>query len=377
MTRIVVLGAGFGGLEAATELWKGLGPEHTITLIDKTDKFYVGFTKLWIVAGERTETQCYTDRNAIRKKGVDFVKAEVTKIEPQSQTVETAGNKFLYDYLIVALGASPTPQLVKGFENAHNLYDITQGETIHRALQNMEKGIISLIIAKPPFKCPPAPYEGAFLIDALLCKLNKREKISLRVFTPEARPLSMLGKATGDKMESFLKERNIEYHPNAKLIEIRERSVLFDSGEFQSDFTLLVPPHVVPAVVKSSGLAEGDWIEVDKRYLTTRFHRVYAIGDCTGIKLANGMLLPKAGVIAEAEAQVVAHNIVSEINGSPKEEFKGKGYCFIEVGYTKATTVEVNFFAEPNPAATPIAEPSEEFKRRKIEFEKERIARWL
>ncbi len=337
----------------------------------------MGLTKLWIVAGERTEVQCYTDRNRIRKKGIDFVKDEVVKIEPESQTVETVGNRFHYDYLIVALGANPTPQLVIGFENAFNLYDITQGETIHRALQKIEEGVVSLIIAKPPFKCPPAPYEGAFLIDALLRKLNKREKISLRVFTPELRPLFTLGKATGDRVESFLKERVIEYHPNTKLIEIREKSALFDSGEFQSDLTLLVPPHVLPSVVKSSGLAEGDWIEVDKKYLTTRFDRVYAVGDCTGIKLANGLLLVKAGVIAEAEARVVAHNIISELNGSPKEEFNGKGYCFMEVGFTKATTVEVDFFAEPNPVSTPIAEPSEENKRRKIRFEKERIARWL
>ncbi len=89
------------------------------------------------------------------------------------------------------------------------------------------------------------------------------------------------------------------------------------------------------------------------------------------------LILIFAGVIAEAEAQVVAHNIVSEMSGSPKEEFNGKGYCFMEVGFTKATTVEVDFFAEPNPVSTPIAEPSEEYKRRKIEFEKERIARWL
>ncbi len=187
----------------------------------------------------------------------------------------------------------------------------------------------------------------------------------------------MLGKATGDKVESLLEERNIQYHPNTKLIEIRDKSVLFEGGEFESDITLLVPPHVLPSVVKSSGLAEGDWIEVDRKYLTTRFDRVYAVGDCTGIKLANGLLLAKAGVIAEAEAQVVAHNIISEMSGSPKEEFNGKGYCFMEVGFTKATTVEVDFFAEPNPVSTPIAEPSEEYKRRKVEFEKERIARWV
>jgi sulfide:quinone oxidoreductase len=377
MREIVVLGGGFGGLEAVNRLRKTLGPEHRIILVDKKDKFYMGLAKLWIVAGERTEAECYTDMRLITKNGINHVKDDVIKIEPKSQTVETAGSEFRYDFLIIALGANLSPQLVNGFENGFDLYDIGQAERIHQRLQKMQRGIVSIIIAKPPFKCPPAPYEAAFLIDAFLRKQNKREKISIRIFTPEPQPLALLGKTVGDKMKYFLEERDIEYHPNTKLNQIKEKSAVFDSGEFQSELTLLVPPHVVPSVIKSSGLVEGEWLEVDKKTLKTKFDRVYAIGDCAGVKLANGMLLPKAGVLAEVEAQVVAGNISAELTGSPRQEFNGKGYCFIEVGFTKATTVEADFFAAPNPVATPLAEPSEEFKRRKIEFERERIARWF
>jgi sulfide:quinone oxidoreductase len=378
VARIVILGAGFGGLEAAIQLRKNLGPEHAITLIDKEERFHLGPTKLWVAVGERTEAGCYTDRGAIRKKGVDFVKDAVTQIEPKSQTVVTAGHRFRYDFLIVALGADPAPELVKGFENAFNLYEIAQGEKIHRELQKIEKGTISIVITRPPFKAGGAPYEAAFIIDDFLRKQKKREQLSLRLFTPEPRPLSLLGKPAGDRMESMLKERNIEYHPNSKLIAIKAKSVLFDTGELQSDLTLMVPPHVVPSVAKMSGLADhGGWIDVDRRYLSTKFEGIYAIGDCTGIRLANGHFLVKAGVIAEAEARVVANNIVSELKGLPKDEFDGKAQLISEVGLDRATMVEVDFFAEPNPVLISMAGPSEEYKRRKIEFEKERITRWF
>lgn len=377
MTHIVVLGGGFGGLEAATQLRKNLSSEHTITLIDKKDLFYLGPVKLWVIAGERTEASCYTDLNILQKKGIAFVKDEVTKIDPQLHAVETTRNKFSYNYLIMAMGAEVSPRLIKGSEHAFNLYDITQGEAINRELQKIEKGTITIVIAKPPYKAGGAPYEAAFLIDALLNKLNKREKITIRLFTPQPRPMPILGKPMAEKMEYLLKDKNVEFRPNAKLIEIKEKSLLFDSGEFSSDLTLLVPPHSLPPVIKTSGLIEGDWIEVDKEYLTTKFDKVYAVGDCTGVKLANGMSLAKAGVIAEAEAQVVAHNIISELNGSPKIKFNGKVQLILELGFAKATGLNVDFFAEPNPVPSIIAELSEEYKRKKIDFEKERLARWF
>jgi sulfide:quinone oxidoreductase len=376
MAEIVVLGGGFGGLEAVNRMRRSLGTEHKITLVDKKDKFYMGLTKLWIVVGERTEAQCYTDMKLITKKGISYLNDEVTRIDTKSKTVTTTTSKLPYDFLIIALGANPSPQLVKGFGNGFNLYDITQGQKTHKLLEKMERGVISVIVAKPPYKCPPAPYEAAFIIDAFLRKQGRRENFSIGIFTPEPQPLALLGKTVGNWIRHLLEEKGINYHPNTKLNEIEEKSAVFDVGEFPSDLTF-VPPHVVSSVVKSSGLAEGDWIEVDRRNLKTKFDRVYAIGDCVGVKLTNEMLLPKAGVLAEAEAQVVASDISAELTGSAKQEFNGKGYCFIEVGDAKATTLEADFFAEPNPVATTPANPSEEFRKGKIEFERERIARWF
>lgn len=373
--NVVILGAGFGGLEASLQLKTLLGEKCTITLVDKKKTFYMGLAKLWVITGKRSEQECYINISKIKQKGIQFVNANIQTISPKKKIVETTAGIFSYDFLIIALGADLSSE-VTGFEYAYNLYNLSQAENIHRALQTISSGVISIVVTKTPFKCPGAPYEAAFLIADYLTKEKKRGKITLQIITPEPQPLPVAGKAAGDKIRLLLEKQGIRYFPTSKLKEIKRGEIVTDEKTFTSDLTLLIPPHVVPSVVRQAGLTTTEWIDVDRDTLQTSFPNIYAIGDVALIKLGNGMVLPKIGILAEEEAKVVANTIASTVTTMPAKKFTGRGYCFIETGKEEALKVDAHFFATPAPQVY-LESPSREFYKKKIQFEKERISRWF
>ncbi len=146
----------------------------------------------------------------------------------------------------------------------------------------------------------------------------------------------------------------------------------------QADLIIGIPPHRPPAVVKESGLTgEGAWIAVDQATLRTGNERVFAIGDVTQIKLANGLPLPKAGLFAQLEGEHVSATIAAECGvGAPPVDFDGRGYCFIEMGKSAAPRVEGNFFAKPEPEVR-VRDVSEAYAQEKRRFEAELLERWF
>lgn len=225
---------------------------------------------------------------------------------------------------------------------------------VRDALGNFQGGNLSLVIASLPFKCPAAPYEAMMLIESFLKRRRLREKTTLHLYTPEPYPLPVTGPEIGGEVQKILEERGISFHPNMKIKEIKgdTRELLFSDGK-QATFDLLlgVPPHRPSDPLPASGLlGKSGWVEVDPFTLKTGFENVYAIGDSTGIKIAGGKMLPKAGVFAHYEGEVVAQNIAQEIRGKkPDKTFRGDGQCFMEVGGGKAGFARGNFYREPSP----------------------------
>lgn len=225
-----------------------------------------------------------------------------------------------------------------------------------------------------PFKCPAAPYETALLTDYLLRKRGVREKVNFQFLTTEPQPMPVAGPVVGDMIKGILLERDIEYQPNQKLTSVdpASKELQFEKGEkIKFDLLLAIPPHKSPSVVTESGLGDGPgWIPVDGRTLRTKYDDVYAIGDVTAIKLPSGMMLPKAGVFAERQAQVVANSIASEISGAAEvQKYDGKGSCFIDTGYGKAGYASGDFYAEPKPLVNP-RKPGRIWHWSKVLFEK-------
>jgi sulfide:quinone oxidoreductase len=377
--EILILGGGFGGLAAADTVRKGLDSVSKVTLVDKQTLFFMGLTKLWIIDGRRRVGENAGDRNASVKRGVDFLEGEVTAIRLEDRQVSVGKRKLSFDYLIIALGADYSPEATPGFQKyATNLYTESGCSQIRDKLRSFDHGTLTVLVCGLPFKCPSAPYETAMIIDDVLRKRNVREKVKVQVITPEPHPLTILGPEAGKKVTGLLGERGIEYHPAQRIREIRAKSVLTESEEIEHDLVFAIPIHVAPRVLKDSGLVDqSGWVPVDPATMATSTQGVFAVGDCAGTKVPNGLLLPRAGVLAEKQGKVAAENIVNEIRGiKASAKFDGAGVCYMEVGGEKAAPVHSNFYHQPAPTWE-FTPPSAEAYREKHRFLTDRMLAWF
>lgn len=333
--------------------------------------------------GWREPPQITRNLSLLAKKGITYVNDEVLRIDPSNRLVKTTSKDLTYDYLIMALGAELVPETLPGFsENAHHTYTLEAAMRLREDLRTFSGGTIAIGVSSLPFKCPAAPYEAALLLDYYFRKKGIRDKVNFQFFTPELLPMPVAGPAVGNKIKRMLEAHGIDLHPNSKLLSVdsRKKEISFEKGEsIKFDFMIAVPPHKSPNVVREAGLTnEAGWIPVDKKTLTARYDDLYAIGDVTAIKLFDGMMLPKAGVFAHAQAEVVAHNIAVEIEGGgERREFDGKGYCFIETGSGKAGLASGEFYAQPRAVNIKRPEVSRMWHWGKVLFEKYWLWRWF
>ena len=380
MTEILILGGGFGGLACANRLRAELGDEHPITVIDRRDSFTVGAAKLWHVVGLRDIGESSRSLAGLEAKGIRSVRADIVSIDPATRSVETSEGSFAGDYLVVALGAAFSPKHLGGLQPpAFNLYDPAFIPDIALSLASLKEGRIVIAVMGVPYKCPPAPYEAAFLVDEHLRETGRRDDIQIDVYTVQPSPLPVAGEVASARVSAALAERAIGLHPEHKGITVDPiaRLARFENGaEAPFDLFLGVPAHVPPPVIATSPLAgETGWISPDRSTLATGFDNVFAMGDCVAIPNAVGEV-PKAGVFAEKEGLVVADQILAAIDGREASTFDGHGYCFLEFAGGRAAKVEGDFLAEPKPAVT-FSEPDAETFAAKQRFVTERLEAWL
>lgn len=378
--RIVILGAGFGGLTAANILRKGLGQTHRVIVIDRKKSFMMGLVKLWILAGSRKLEDSQTPLAGLNAKGIEYLNDEVTKIELSAKRVHARDHGWInYDYLVVALGSELAPEKIEGFVGrGFNLYDLEQLAPLREKLLSLKRGRVAISVMGMPYKCPPAPYEAAMLIDELLTKNGTRDAIEMDVYIPSPIALPVAGPKVSGEVVEMIGKAGIRFHPNCKPKVVRDGEIEFEGGRRERfDVLVGIPPHRSPDVVKAAGLAAaGEWIPVDRLTLRTQFPDVFAIGDVTEIK-AGQLAMPKAGIFAEGMAKVVAQEIIDEVNGArPAASYDGRGYCFIEVGGRTAGYVDADFFNAAGPLLK-LEPPSSQNYEKKQEFERSRLREWL
>jgi len=349
-----------------------------VVLVERKDRFFMGFRKLWVLVGRGDYGAGARPLDGIRRHGATWLRAELVAIDPHSRRVRTTAGELRWDFLIVALGAELRPDLVPGFPHALNLYDPTEVERRAQEVLKFRAGRLVVGIFGVPYKCPPAPYEAAMLLEDHFRRVGVRDRVELVAFTPQPSSLPMVGAAGCATLEGWLAERGIRFEPLRQVRHVEPQAVVFENGSLEFDLLLGVPPHRPPRVVGESGLgAEDGWIRPDPATLRTSFENVFAVGDVTEIPMANGMPLPKAGVFAEAQGRVAARHILHALGlGPDPEPFDGVGYCFIEVGGGRATKVGGRFLASPAPAVE-IAQPDERALVEKQAFERERLEAWL
>ena len=385
---VVVLGGGVGGLVAASALRKKLPIQHRVVLVERERNHLFAPSLLWLITGKRSRRQISRPLGRLARRKVEIVHGEIEGIDTKARRIQVVEStpdgartrEIEADYLVVSLGAELDEDAIPGLARAgHSFYTLDGAESLRDALEKFQGGRVLVLTATPAYKCPAAPYEAAMLINDHLRKRHLGRESRVDIYTAEPGPLGVAGPEVSAGVREMITAAEIGHFPNHQAVSVEgdKRRVEFADG-VTADFDLLayVPPHRAPRVVRESGLVDDSgWVPVDRMTLRTTYPGVFAIGDITSIPLAMGKPLPKAGVFAEREAKVVAHNIAGEIIGKGESKvFAGHGECFIETGSNKAGFGRGDFYAEPAPQIA-LHEPSIRWHLAKVLFEKNWLRR--
>jgi sulfide:quinone oxidoreductase len=374
MSSVLILGAGFGGLELATILSQTLGDSIEVTLIDRSDSFVLGYSKLDVTFGRTTPEAIRLPYRRFRKPGVRYLQETITAIDPQTKEVRTDAGVHEADFLVLALGADYDMSATPGLSEAGNeFYSVPGAERLAGIIPTFSSGRAIVGVCGAPFKCPPAPSEAALLLHDHLSARGVRERCQISFVIPLGTPVPPSPETSSALLAAFA-ERDIEFVPGRRVSALdggRRVAVLDDGGEMPYDLFLGVPKHRAPDVVIASGMTDGDYVPVEPRTLQTRFPGVYAVGDVAAVGV------PKAGVFAEGAARVVAASLIAGLRGAePPQPYDGRGSCYIEFGAGRVGRVDVDFLSGPKPSGA-FQEPSGALVAEKQRFGSSRRARWF
>jgi sulfide:quinone oxidoreductase len=371
--RVLVLGAGFGGLELCTTLSDELGDEVEVTLIDKSDAFVFGFSKLDLMFGRATPDSVRLPYAEIVKPGVHFLRETITAIDPETKTVTTDAGEHAGDVLVIALGADYDLDATPGLQEANEFYSVAGAARLAELIPSFSQGHALIGVCGAPYKCPPAPAECALMLHDELTSRGVRERCQITFAHAMGKPVPP-SPETSVALEAAFAERGIDLslgNPIAAVDATRGIATLADGKELPFDLFFGVPKHCAPAVVIESGITEDGYIPVDFQTLETRYPDVYALGDVATAGV------PKAGVFAEGAARVVARALIAQARGGESSErHLGQGVCYIEFGEGRVGSVEIDFLSGPEKTGVFHA-PSAELVAQKELFGSSRRARWF
>ncbi len=355
-------------------LSEAVGGDIEVTLIDKSDAFVFGYSKLDLMFGRTTQQAVSLQYGEIAKPGVRVLRETITAIDPEARRVTTDAGVHDADVLVVALGADydmdATPGLAEG---GNEFYSVPGAERLAGIIPTFSEGHAIVGVCDAPFKCPPAPSECALLLDDELTARGVRDDCRISFVIPFETPVPPSPDASAALLAEFA-ERDITVIPGRRVDSLdpaRSVAVLDDGAELSFDLFLGVPKHRAPDVVIASGMAEDGYVPVDSATLRTRFPGVYAVGDVTTAGV------PKAGVFAEGAARVVAQHLIAELTGGePPGPYPGRGSCYIEFGHGRVGRVDIDFLSGPTRTGT-FSAPSAALVADKVDFGASRRARWF
>jgi len=373
-TRVLVLGAGFGGLELATCLSEGLGDEVDVTVIDKSDSFVFGFSKLDVMFGRKTAEAVRLPYSGFAKPGVRLLRETVVSIDPTARSVATDAGVHEADFLVVALGADYDMDATPGLaEDGNEFYSVAGAERVARLLPEFAGGRVVIGVCGAPFKCPPAPSEASLLMHDYLSARSIRDASEITFLMPLGSPVPPSPETSAALITAFA-EREIGFVPGARIGSLdptRSVALLEDGSEVPYDLFLGVPKHRAPDVVVASGMTVDGYVPVDSKTLETQLPGVYAVGDVTTVGV------PKAGVFAEGAARVAAAALIARVRGDQAPDgYDGLGSCYIEFGSGRVGRVDVDFLSGPKPTGA-FQAPSDALVAEKESFGSSRRARWF
>ena len=370
--RIVVLGAGFGGLELCTALSEALSERVEVTLIDKGDAFVFGYSKLDVLFGKTTPQAVRLPYKEFVKRGVRVCQQTVTAIDPVKRRVTTDSDTFESDVLVVALGADYDFDATPGLADSTEFYTVAGAARLSELLPRFTGGHVLIGVCGAPYKCPPAPSEAALLLHDYLSTRGVRNASEITLVLPLETPVPPSPETSKALIAAFA-ERDITFVADREVSSLDggRKAVLDDGTELPFDLFFGVPKQRAPKVLELSGMTEDGYVPANPKTLQTRFPGVYAIGDCA----RQGT--PKAGVFAEGAARTVASSIIADLlPDQARVPHAGTGSCYIEFGGGRIGRVDIDFLSGPAPTGTYHA-PSVELRADKVQFGSSRRARWF
>lgn len=360
MKRLLVLGAGTAGTMAVNKLRPRLArDEWKITIVDPGDTHYYQPGYLFIPFGIYRPDEVTKPRKRFIPSGVDLVTAEVDRVVPQeNRVVLTDGSELPYDYLIIASGTTPRPDMTPGMaeeewgQSIHEFYTYDGAVALAEKLKTWEGGRLVVQIVEMPIKCPVAPLEFTFLADAFFTDQGIRDQVDITYVTPLegafTKPVS--SKYLGD----MLTERKVALEADFMLERIDNETktlVSYDEREVPFDLLVTVPINMGADFVARSGLGnELNYVPVDKEtLLSKKFDNIFAIGDASDIPAS------KAGSVAHFSMDLFPDNFVRHVQGLQMvNKFDGHANCFIETGHGKGLLIDFNYETEPLPGKYPL-----------------------
>jgi sulfide:quinone oxidoreductase len=369
--RVLILGAGFGGLELATLLSES-GEQFEVTLIDRSDAFVFGYSKLDVMFGRTTPDAVRLPYADVSKPGVQLLQETVLEIDPEARAIRTDQGSHDADVLVVALGADYDVAGTPGLAEVDEFYSVAGAEKLAARLPSFEGGRVVVGICDAPYKCPPAPSEASLLLHDYLEMRGVRGDSEITLVSPLPIPIPPSPDTSKALLAAFA-ERGIEWIGGTRIASIEAGNVvtLDDGRELPFDLFLGVPKHRAPDVVIASGMTEDGYIPVSSQTLQTSYPSVYAVGDVTTAGV------PKAGVFAEGAARVVGKILIAVARGGEHPPpYDGRGLCYIEFGHGEVAGVDVDFLSGPEKVGV-FKPPSAELVAEKKHFGASRRARWF
>jgi sulfide:quinone oxidoreductase len=372
--RILVLGAGFGGLELSTMLSETFGDGVDVTLIDKKDSFVLGYSKLDVMFGRSTLDAVKLPYRKFVKPGVRFLRETISSIDPVAKRVTTDRGTHEADFLVIALGADYDFDATPGLADSTEFYTVAGAARLGEILPTFTKGHVLVGVCGAPYKCPPAPSEAALMMHDYLTARGLRSACEITLILPLETPVPPSPETSRALLAAFA-ERNISFVGDREVRSVdtwRRVAITDDGREFPYDLFLGVPVNRAPKILEASGMTEDGYVPVKPKTLETSFPDVYAVGDCA----RQGT--PKAGVFAEGAARAVAAALIARLrNNEAPVTHTGKGSCYIEFGAGRIGRVDIDFFSNPDEPTGIYHEPSVELRADKERFGSSRRARWF
>jgi sulfide:quinone oxidoreductase len=360
MKRLVVLGAGTAGTMIVNKLRRHLDQgEWAITIVDRDDvhPYQPGF--LFLPFGMYRPDQVRRSRHAYIADGVDFVMADVDRVDREAGKVLLVGGRELrYDYLVIASGTSPRPDQTPGMlgqEWRRSIFDFytEEGATaLAGALESFDHGRLVVHVTDTPIKCPVAPLEFTFLAEAWLRERDLRDRVEVVFATPLSGAFTK--PVASEHLGTMLEDRKIVVEPDFLVEHIdneRKMLVSYDEREVPFDLLVTIPLNMGADFVARSGLGdELNYVPVDRGTLrSTVWPNLFAVGDASDIPTS------KAGSVAHFSAEIFVDNFLRLVDGRPMvRAFDGHANCFIESGDGKALLIDFNYDTEPLPGSYPL-----------------------